>query len=296
MTEDALRTAWRKRDNRCLREGKYFAKQKAGGIQWMVRRDALSPALEEILENPEKAWASDEILKGASMADWRRLGPAGLSTPLLVRRFQPCEKGPLGALKRLFVLDRTMRAWKTCNALLVRGIPALRPLAAGTQRSLGSAAQGFLVLEDNADARGLDEYLTSERRPERRQALILELASVLKRLHHLGFSFTKLHAAEILVQNGGKTGGRILLKPLHVCQTDRPVPDAEKILNLAALNASIPLRAGATSVERLRFLKEYLARESGHRSILKRYWGSIGARIHEADGPDVYEDEHSGRK
>lgn len=148
------------------------------------------------------------------------------------------------------------------------GIPTLTPLAAGMQKSGFFQTTSFLLTRALEGCARLDHVFT-EHVPsvERKRAIIVEVARLIKRMHSCGFNHRDLYLCHILCD----TRGGLFIVDLHRVDRRRRVPGRWKVKDIAALNYSAPA-ATITRTDRLRFLKCYLGFErlSGKQKVFAR--------------------------
>jgi serine/threonine protein kinase len=160
-------------------------------------------------------------------------------------------------------------------------------LAVVERRRFGLLTDSFVITEYLEHALDLDTLLTLRLRETApavqrhvKDAIIQELAVVLRRLHERGFTHRDLKAPNVMIQWNPQDEAppRVLLVDLDGLKRVRK-PSAEKqIRALTRLNISLDHCARATLTDRVRFLKCYLRRVGNPDSDWKALWHEVAAR------------------
>ncbi|GMU21851.1 MAG: hypothetical protein AMXMBFR13_19390 [Phycisphaerae bacterium] len=298
---DHARLLYRKRDRRCLRSGKYFARLPlADGWRAHVFLEAKHPVSgsrsASLRLTPEhwQNWLSDP--PGWVRAVERRYVIKDSPSALIYRASLQVESaGPLDVickyarprnlLKRvqnLFRSSRPMWTWIRANMLLNRQIPTARPLAVLERRRWGWRQDTLIITEYLEHAHDLDALLTVRLReldkPRQRrvkQQIISTLAGTLRRLHERGFVHRDLKAPNVMVQWQPDQEPLVWLVDLDgIRPVRRPRPAAE-VRALGRLNVSLDKCRAVTRTDRLRFLIRYLARPGRPEPDWKPVWRQI---------------------
>ena len=195
----------------------------------------------------------DRALKRSAETAVTAVDVAGHS--LCVKEFR-C-RGRLRALKDLVRPSPAWRSWKAGRAMRSLGLPAPRCLAIVLRRAADLAGSSFLVMERLADVLGVDHYVRRQLRAmpfDRRRALVLEAAALMRRLHEKGVWHSDLKASNLLVRERGE-GWEFFLVDLAAVRVGCAVAVRERVKSLAQLHASVPLTVSRTN--RLRFFRAY---------------------------------------
>ncbi|MBI2900667.1 MAG: phosphotransferase [Planctomycetes bacterium] len=139
------------------------------------------------------------------------------------------------------------RIWRNAHALSLRSIPTPR---------LDACGPGWVVGEW-IDAPNLGDFVR-ERFPRmgraERDAFLFALARAVRRMHARGACHRDLKSSNILVTERGFS-----FVDIDRVRFSEEVPEADRIFNLAQLNASVV--GTATRADRLRFLHRYIGRD-----------------------------------
>jgi len=298
-------TLYAKRDRRAMRSGRYFARLTLSG-GWhahvflatkhpipgsIASRMQFTPSQWKAwLARPEDWFTPDDrskVIKDSrtAMVCRKRLTIGENRTLETV-----CKRSlPRTLRKRLQSLVRTSRpmlTWQRANALLHRQIPTARPLAVVERHRFGLLTDSFIVTEYLEHALDLDTLLTLRLRDvspalQRRvkDAIIRDLAAVLRRLHERGFTHRDLKAPNVMVQWSPEEiePPRVLLVDLDGLKRVRRVSARKQIRALTRLNISLDHCTRATMTDRIRFLKYYLRRLGNPDPDWKPLWREIAA-------------------
>jgi hypothetical protein len=260
------RRFYARRDRRCLRASKYFAKVRSGrfvgmaAADWAARLPAGEDDLARALEidryvkrssGGESGWATVDgccvFVKRETEAGWRRShGP----WPRVVEDW--CRG------------SRAERAWRRGHALLVRGVGTARPLVWVDRRHGAAGRQGFLVTESLDAHRPLDQVL-AELGGRERAGCIETVAREIRRLHDSGLSHRDLKAQNILLRRDGAQWRVALVDLDGLARPWRGVSRRRRVRDLMRLAFSWDWGygvgdtvAGAARSDCLRLLKTYL--------------------------------------
>lgn len=215
--------------------------------------------------------------KTVSRASW----PIDNSEQLDVLILSHVPSGLGDRLRQSLLGSRSMRLWKDGNALLNRGIPAVRPLAVCETRRWGLLHDGFVVFERPPASRTLPEFLNS--RPARQSpregyrlkaTVAAQLAALLRRLDDAGLVLTALRAKAILIcdRPADAPGPVLLLGDYSSLRRHRPRRPHANLATLAQLNAGLAPGGPVTRTDRLRVLMKYLSRLGRPEADWKTAW------------------------
>jgi len=171
--------------------------------------------------------------------------------PMVYKRFKVTETtDPLANLLRA---SGALQSWKAGHAFIDRGLPTPRPVMLLHRRRFGLPTVGYLLCDQVADARHLDDAIRSAGRCEKRR-LAETLARWVRVMHERGISNRDLKAANILVTRMGDCQ----FIDLVGVRTRRNIGQRLRVRDLSRLNASFVAAPEVTHTDRLRFLRIYL--------------------------------------
>ena len=184
--------------------------------------------------------------------------------------FKRFRRGGAGTgLKNSFRRSPALRSWISGQSLRDRGLPTARPLAVLQRHRLGLPREGYLIFEFVADAVELPVAVANANRLERRR-LADRLGRLIRDMHGKGVSHRDLKAPNILI-----AGGEPVLIDLVGVRLALDVPIAERVRNLARLNASFFASPSVTRSDRLRFLRAYRSWSSSPDVEWKMLWQAV---------------------
>jgi len=255
VTERSIADLWRSRDDRCLRASRHFQKVSGRGIGGFAIRKLQPTALRDFIAGPDGPFTRPDavLLKDSRSAT---VGLMSIETsdgprPMVYKRFKVTEAtDPFANLVRP---SGALRSWKAGNAFIDRGLPTPRPVMILHRRRFGLPTAGYLLCEQVADARHLDEAIRSASRCEKWR-LVETLARWIRVMHERGVSNRDLKAANILVT----AAGECQFIDLVGVRTRRTVRRRLRVRDLTRLNASFVFAPAVTRTDRLRFLRIYL--------------------------------------
>jgi tRNA A-37 threonylcarbamoyl transferase component Bud32 len=149
-----------------------------------------------------------------------------------------------------FVKEGAKRLWENAFGLETRGIPTPRLIACAGDRVAGRWVEGALPLWEHLKAHGVSRDLVGR------------LARLVRRMHARGVYHRDLKANNLLVR-----GDEIYVVDLDRVSFSRDVPRADRVWNLAQLNAAVG--APVTRADRLRFFFAYAGRDRSIRMTWK---------------------------
>lgn len=298
LDRQAERHAWRlwaKRDRRCLREGRYFARLRVGRWRANVflrskRAVRHSPASGLVLSrswwrrqlaDPQR-WLDEpggSICKRSHSALVARIALPidGKSLAAIVKR--PVARNWRRGLRLLLAPSRSRRGWRLGHALLNRDIPTARPLAL-LERRLGPLVfDSFLLTEEIPGAVDLESWL----RREFERCSPGEWHRLKRALHARLVRHLRLLAQRGFVHRDCKAQNVLVTSDLHLFWVDldgirrrQRVRLADELDALVRLHVSLRDVPGLTRGDRARFLRDYLARFGRDPAEMwRRLWPSL---------------------
>lgn len=217
----------------------------ASGIRWHVRTSLRDAALEELLRDPEAAFASpDRVLKDGGSAQVVTLGR------WVVKRMKPRHA-------RHFVLDRVRRgkaltAMRMAFLMEMSDLATPRVAAAGKRVAAGVVARSYLISEFVPDALHVDVALETLR--DDRPAVLKATGALVGRLHAENLTHRDLKAGNLIIDAG--------LRPWFVdldgVRMRSQVRPARRAHDLARLFRDLRARADIQPAEERIFVASYV--------------------------------------
>jgi len=178
------------RSRRCLRVNRDFAAKKFSAWTWNLRTAAVTPAIAQILHNP------DAFLENAQSLKRGRSSTVGTSGGVVLKRYN--FKKPLNLFKDVFRGSRGRRGFRKSYHLELCGINTPRVLATADFRVCGFPARSYVLMEEIADAVNAGDVDKQLRSPAR------ALGQLLAQLHNEGFTHRDLKETNILFELSGR--------------------------------------------------------------------------------------------
>lgn len=284
MTDKMTRKKWRKRDKRCFRQNKYFASFKSSTCKGFVNRDFCNPELLDLLKNPDLAFSesASSIIKDSHTTSscFLPLKIAGEKGEIHIKRYN--YQNIFYALKNLFRTSRAKRVWKTANSLVSRSIPTPSPVCFLEERKWRLLIKSFFISLKIDQSLSLNALLqeglsgTSNEAPERKNALIQQVANMVREMHDRDICHGDLKSNNILVEKKAGKEDKPYLVDLDSARIKKGVKKEDRIRDLARLNASLLDTKIVSTPDRLRFLKHYLnvVEKKGEHTV-SEYWKEI---------------------
>lgn len=227
------------RARRCLKTNRDFARRSFGGLSWHVRLDALSPAVQRALNDPDRFLASARPLKQG------RSSTVGAADGIVIKRFN--FRRWLRPVKDLFRATRARAAFRKAYHLELAGLPTARVIAAADERMAGLAVRGYVVMQEIRGAIDAGQWQGNERQA------CQSVARLVARLHDEGFSHRDLKETNILFDGAGA----VCLIDLEGVRFEFDVPSEMAAANLRRLAESAAMVGKLTRGNVVRFLHEY---------------------------------------
>jgi len=274
-TQTRIRKTQTKRERRCRRAGRYFARMRHGCLKGLRLRQLRGVSLDGFPADPSVFFRNEArfIKKGRTTTLVEvQSHESGLPCNVIVKRYN--RKKPFNTFKDLFRSSRAMRTWRLTNALLVRGIPCPTPLAVVEERRMRVLLRSYLVSEKIEAAVTLRDFLAgAAERPDSQDRALLtrSLAATLRRMHDAGFSHRDLKTTNIMIQAANGVHPYIL--DLDGMRRLGTVGETRRQKDLARLNASAE-EQGVGNRRRYEFLRSYLGPRVP-RAEARRWWKAI---------------------
>ena len=234
-------------------------KIRLGRLRGLIDADYDNPDWRGIFENPDDLMSlpgaktiKDSPTTNAVVVS---VEVGGATRSLHVKKLK--RRGLLFTLKYLFQRSRARRLFVRHLALIERGVPTLRPVAALSERWGPFLKRSYLITEQ-LDALPFFTLWEKEIYPEgnlpaRRRTVMLAVAKLIALMHRAGVFHRDLKSSNILV----KTAGEPVIADLDGAKTARSLSYGQRVRDLARLSTSlVPL---ANMADRHVFLKTYIA-------------------------------------
>lgn len=278
-TLDSNKAFWRKRDRRCMKTNKYFARENAGARRWRVRRPWKAEALANVLEHaPERTLKDGRTTRVfIALLD----GPDG-PRELVLKRYNP--KGVRWALRYSVRRSGGLRSWRAANALVNRHIPTAVPIAAWERRLGPILFDSGVVTEHLAGAEELHAFvastlgkLTGRERLAARRATASLLGTMLRHMHDRGLTHRDLKASNLLVVRDGADVRGVFLIDLDGLGIVGDVTEERRTKDLARLVRSLVSLPEWRKSDGLRVLRRYLGMSGRDAPTLRSWWKRLAA-------------------
>ena len=267
QTRESNLCFWRNRLSRYVGNNREYRKIRRSGVRGHAVKDLPDELLLKWIADPDAVFQAATILKDSRSSTVAIFEHGGKK--YLAKRF--CRNGFLTGIKNRLRPSPALRSWIFGQSLRDRGLPTARPLAVLQRYRRGLPREGYLLFEYIAGAVELPDAVSQTTGIERRR-LAETLGRLLRDVHDRGVSHRDLKAPNILV-----AGGEPVLIDLVGVRVGLNIQDAERIRNLARLNASFAGSALVTWADRLRFLRAYSSWSPRPPGDWKAFWRAIAA-------------------
>ena len=159
-------------------------------VQWWVRKTALDPSVEAILETPDR-YLEDRL----QLYKDSRSSTVGRFSGYVLKRYN--LRRPWKWVKANLRGSYARRAFRSAYHLELAGIPGARPVAFGDRRRLGMLVGSYLLTKEIPYALPLDKSRNCS------PAVLREVGRLLGRLHKEGFRQFDPKPSNILIDPRG---------------------------------------------------------------------------------------------
>ena len=246
----------RSRSKRCLRRSSVFTsgrtplgrvyRQRAMSLEQVFRAVELHKSV--LSGRPCGEVAKREKKTSVTLIDWD--GSLGADR-LCVKEF--VRPAILLCLPSAIRHRNAMISWKASLGLRVRTVAAPEALAV----VIGKGARSYLIMHAVESAERLYDYVPHAVVPgmpvHRRRAFIRAAAEALKKMYAAGVAHDDMKSSNVVLHETAEGGWEFGLLDLDAVRFPKRITMEDKILNLAQLNAAVPL--ALTWTDRLRFLR-----------------------------------------
>jgi tRNA A-37 threonylcarbamoyl transferase component Bud32 len=282
-TNEMMRTLWHKREKRCLKNNKYFAPFKSDTYKGFINRDFFSPELLGLLHNPDRAFSepASTIIKDSHTTSscTLPLQLAGEKVEIHIKRYN--YQNIFYALKNLFRSSRGKRVWKAAHGLALRAVTTPQPVSFVEQRKGRFLIKSFFITQKVDQSLPLITLLqnnlsgTRAETSESKNALIHQVAKLVRMMHKRGIRHRDLKSSNILAQKMPGHQEKLYLVDLDSARIKKRSTKEDAIKDLARLNASLLDTKTVSTPDRLRFLKYYLHVRKTKNQKVRDYWQEI---------------------
>ncbi len=265
---------WNHRMDRYRKSNRQYRVIGDRSVRGHAVRELPDPFVEWLMNNPDAPFHDPDarVLKDSRTSSVVELAVPTASGLMIAiyKRFN--VKSSLHGIKNWFRRSPALRSWDFGQNLLDRGLPTARPLLVLERMRGGLSAEGYLLTERVPDARELSAAVADG--PQR--AWADSLGRLVRMLHDRQVAHRDLKAPNILMSGSGADATIVLIDLVGV-EPGKPVSRAQRVRNLARLNASFVHSPKVTRTDRLRFLRAYLAWGLHGREGWKSWWNEIAA-------------------
>lgn len=222
------------------------------GYRGITLRGAEKAVHTQLLPDPLACAQQGRHLRTAVSRLTSRVGWDGVGPVLLkVHRTRSLGERLLSLVRR----GRARAEWDAARFLAAAGLPVPEALAVGEQRGFGMLGASFYAARFLDAMRTVEDVLPDlEAKP--RQALLARLASLLRRMHDIGFDHRDLHAGNVLAGAGPADRCELVVTDLHRSRSGSAVGPGARRAALAQWLHS--LRAWLDGEARAAWLGAYL--------------------------------------
>lgn len=282
-TEESNARFWNSRCDRYQKSNRQYQRLRRGSVSGHAVRDLPAAFVRQLLADPDAPFRDPAFknLKDSRSSTVIELPiPTATGTTVAIfKRFR--VKSATVLLKNRLRRTTAMRSWTFGHNLLDRGLPTARPLLVLHRHRLGCPAEGYLLAERVPDALDLVEATaTATARPDCRRIVRTwadSLGRLIRLMHEKQVAHRDLKAPNILmsrVRPDLAAAVPVLIDLVGVVP-GTPVSRADRVRNLARLNASFLQHPAITRTDRLRFLRAYLAWGLHGSDGWKEWWHAV---------------------
>ncbi|OGP79279.1 MAG: hypothetical protein A2V86_08600 [Deltaproteobacteria bacterium RBG_16_49_23] len=245
---------WRSRTKRCLKNSTEFSTLKEKEIRYYHRRDfpldrftkIVEAHLQLVQEKPSELVKQDTKVLVSILNDG--------GNRICVKQFRYPRW--MDSFKEHFRRSKGLRSWVAGNALIVRGIPYLKPMGLMERGGWLGLKESFFLMEASEVDQELDRYLFNGFKDFTEKRLFIKtFAQWLSHFHTMGIYHQDMKTCNILVSEN-EEGWNFRLLDLEDVLLDGKVDEKKLFKNFLQLNTSTP--KNITRTGRLRFFREYL--------------------------------------
>lgn len=279
MTRGMRWRLWRRREQRCLDNNKYFMRLNFAGFSGFARRGEWKGEMAGLFLGHDLAEGGAALLKSSRSKDlWSRgVEIQGAARTLFIKHYKP--KRGWKAFKYLWRRSQALRSWQGAYAIEIRNIRAVRAVAAIEERSfMNLLRHAYLLTEEIAGAVNMVDAIgrlprDASGRPVGIVAFLRSLAGFLRRVHAVGIYHGDMKATNVLAARGRDGSPVFFLTDLDFVRTRLDLTRRQVIRNLLQINKSfLDLRLVSVR-DRARFLKFYLGPR--RRGELRATWRKL---------------------
>lgn len=191
---------WRERKylQKIYRNCTAFVMPRTPGRLTVIRRQSMTPELENIIRAPDETLSHGEMLKaGNTCTVWATRAGSG---ELVIKRYN--IKNPGHRFGRMFRETRAARTWRNSHRLLFHGVNCPRPVALVEERPWGLRGRAWAISE-RVSGVDIGQYLDQAGQVER-DAVFNDVAALLKRLAALRVSHGDMKATNLIWDEHGR--------------------------------------------------------------------------------------------
>ncbi len=191
------------------------------------------------------------------------------------------QKYWFSSLLNHFRISPLLRSWIFGNSLIDRYLPTPLPYLALYRRQLGFETEGYLLCEKLNDAIPLHQAIQNilqfqqAQQFRSKQALIIQLAQLIRQMHDRFISHRDLKSSNIFCQIHNPKQFSIWFLDLVGVRSYRNLTSLRKNKDLMRLNVSFLNSRMISSTDKLRFLNAYFGRNWELRANWKTSWRII---------------------
>ncbi len=273
---------WRRREDRCLYNNKYFMRLRFANLKGFARRDEWKEEIADILLARDMPRGGASLLKASrSKSIWEKeITIQGAKRLLFIKHYR--RKRGWQAFKYLWRCSQAVRSWQGAYALQIRNVNTVEAIAAlEERRALHLLGDAYLLTHKIPCVENLAAALAKLANPSRaaiqaRRELIRNLAFFFRKAHSRGIYHGDTKATNILAGKS-RAGRRVFyLTDLDFVRTKLRLSRRDVLRNLVQLNSSLLDLSHAGIRDRLSFLKAYLG--GSRRTELRQMWKAITRR------------------
>jgi tRNA A-37 threonylcarbamoyl transferase component Bud32 len=243
-------------------------------VKWLIKNDLPIPLKERLISDLSSSRFFEQnvpIKKGKRKSIWIFNLPSDQEDEAyIIKRY--VSGNFLARFKNLITSSKAIRELKAAATIDRKGIPTTTPIAIGEKGKWGLVKEGYVVLKRLKECQDLNSYFLKEypaRKPSQnlleKWIIIKEFGMLARKIHQEGILQSDFALNNFLLIRDTTGGVKLYLTDFEKITIKRTLSFNQKVRCLAKLN-----RVGReiSAMDRLRFLKSYLAGDDNIQQVL----------------------------